>query len=354
MSPIRVAFAGVGYMGQVAHLRNYAFREDCEVVAIAEPRVELARKVAASFGVGTIYADHRQLLDDPTVDAVVASQPHLRNGHIAMPLLKAGKYVFTEKPMAGSLAEAELIQAAAQAGGVHLMVGVMKRYDPSVLAARELLFGLYESGELGRLQRVRAHCWGGDWVQNALPPVSTTESVPDDPDFSPHFSPWMDAEQAQQFQNYTNIMAHTVNLVRFLYPQPLTVQSTVARKEQRLLHTVLMSSAQEALVELAGGGTRSHQWEEETHFYFEKGWVKLFTPSPLNRQARGRVELYRSEDSKSGERREIIPPLGWAFQRQADHFIECVTERKEPLSSGRDTLEDMRIMEEIFRKMVLI
>ena len=40
-------------------------------------------------------------------------------------------------------------------------------------------------------------------------------------------------------------------------------------------------------MELAAGGTRSHQWEEETHFYFEKGWVKLFTPSPLNRQARG-------------------------------------------------------------------
>jgi predicted dehydrogenase len=58
--------------------------------------------------------------------------------------------------------------------------------------------------------------------------------------------------------------------------------------------------------------------------------------------------------SIAGERREIIPPIGWAFQRQADHFIECVGERKEPISSGRDTLEDMRVMEDIFRKMVLV
>lgn len=158
MSAIRVAFAGVGYMGQVAHLRNYAFRDDCQVVAIAEPRPDLARKVADAFGVSIIYADHRQLLNDATVDAVVASQPHLRNGHIAIPLLEAGKYVFTEKPMAGSLEEAALIQAAAERGGVHLMVGVMKRYDPAVLAARELLLGFYASGEMGRLQRVRAHC----------------------------------------------------------------------------------------------------------------------------------------------------------------------------------------------------
>jgi predicted dehydrogenase len=354
MTPVRVAFAGVGYMGQVAHLRNYAFRDDCQVVAIAEPRPELAHKVAAAFGVPTIYADHRQLLDDPNIDAVVASQPHLRNGHIAIPLLKAGKYVFTEKPMAGSLEEAQEIQAAAEQGGVHVMVGVMKRHDPSVLAARDLLQGLYTSGDLGRLYRVRAHCWGGDWIHNALPPITTTETVPEDTTFKPHFSPWMDPDQAKQFQNYTNIMAHTVNLVRFLYPQPVTVQTAMARKDNRLIHTVLMNSDESVLVELAGGGTRSHKWEEETHFYFEKGWVKLFTPSPLNRQARGRVELYRSEDGKAGERREIIPTIGWAFQRQADHFIASVRDRKEPISSGRDTLEDMRIMEDIFRKMILV
>lgn len=354
MSVVRVAFAGVGYMGQVAHLRNYAFRDDCQVVAIAEPRPLLARKVADAFGVPTLYTDHRQLLDDPNVDAVVASQPHLRNGHIAIPLLQAGKYVFTEKPMAGSFEEAQQMQAAAEQGGAHLMVGVMKRYDPAVLAARELLLEFYAGGELGRLQRVRAHCWGGDWIQNALPPITTEESVPDDPTFAPHFAPWMDNDQAKQFQNYTNIMAHTVNLVRYLYPQRLTVQSAVGRAEQRLLHTVLMSSGDSVLVEVAGGGMRSHQWEEETGFYFERGWVKLFTPSPLNRQARGRVEIYSSEDGKQGERREIVPPLGWAFQRQADHFIECVRERREPISSGRDTLEDMRLMEDIFRKMLLV
>ena len=354
MSAIRVAFAGVGFMGQVAHLRNYAHREDCQVVAIAEPRAELAAKVAAAFGVPKIYADHRELIDDPNIDAVIASQPHLRNGHIAIPLLRAGKYVFTEKPMAGSLEEAEAIQEAAEAGGVHLMVGVMKRHDTSVLAAQELLQDLYASGELGRLNRIRAHCYGGDWIHNALPPITTNETVPDDPSFTPHFTPWMDAEQAKQFQYYTNIMAHTVNLVRYLYPKALTVQSVIARKEQRLLHTVLMTSEEEVLVELAGGGMRSHQWEEETHFYFERGSVKLFTPSPLNRQARGRVEFYHSEDGKAAEQREIIPPIDWAFHRQADHFIECVRDRKEPISSGRDTLEDMRLMEDIFRKMVLV
>lgn len=353
MNPVRIAFAGVGYMGQVAHLRNYANRADCQVVAIAEPRPELARKVAQAFGVPKIYSRHEELLDDPTVQAVVASQPHLRNGHLAIPLLRAGKHVFIEKPMAGSLQEAEAIQQAASAGNAFVMVGLMKRHDTAVLAARELLQQFQSSGELGRLQRIRAHCFGGDWIHDALPPITTNETVPDDPAFKPIYPSWMDADQGKQFQNYLNIMAHNLNLVRYLYPAPLTVQSAVGRRDNRLMHTAILTGADGTLVELAGGSVRSHEWDEETHFYFERGWLKLYTPTPLNRQTRGLVEVYRSQDGKTGQRQEIIPTIDWAFRRQADHFIAYVRDGVEPVSNGRDTLEDMRLMEEIFRVMTL-
>lgn len=354
MNPVKIAFAGVGYMGQVAHLRNYVNRADCQVVAIAEPRPELARKVAQHYGIPNVYSNHLDLLNDPEVQAVVASQPHLRNGHLAIPLLRAGKPVFVEKPMAGSLREAEAIQAAAVAGNTFVMVGLMKRHDTAALAARELLQKVVQSGELGRLLRVRAHCFGGDWIHDALPPLTTQESVPDDPTFQPIYPEWMGGEEARHFQNYLNIMAHNVNLVHYLYPEPLTVQTVVARRENRLLHTAVLTSKAGVLVELAGGSVRSHEWQEETHFYFEQGWVKLYTPTPLNRQTRGRVEFYRSADGKSGQSQEIVPPIDWAFRRQAEHFIACVRDGSEPVSSGRDTLHDMRLMEEIFRKMTLV
>jgi len=354
MNPVKIAFAGVGYMGQVAHLRNYANREDCQIVAIAEPRPELARKVAQTYGIPKIYSSHVELVNDPEVQAVVASQPHLRNGHIAILLLRAGKHVFFFFPMAGSLAEAEAMQQAAEAGKALLMVGLMKRHDTAVLAARDILQKFTASGELGRLNRIRAHCFGGDWVHDALPPLSTTEAVPNDPEFKPNMPAWMDAEQGKQFQNYMNIMAHNVNLVRFLYPQPLTVQTAVGRKENYLMHTALLTGQDGVLVEFAGGSVRSHQWEEETHFYFDKGYVKLYTPTPLNRQTRGRVEIYHSEDGKEGQRQELTPRIDWAFRRQADHFIACVRDGVEPVSSGRDTVNDIRLMEEIFRVMILV
>ncbi|HMN27750.1 MAG TPA: Gfo/Idh/MocA family oxidoreductase, partial [Caldilineaceae bacterium] len=253
MNPVKIAFAGVGYMGQVAHLRNYVNRDDCQVVAIAEPRPELAHKVAQLYGVPKIYHDHRELITDPDVQAVVASQPHLRNGHLAIPLLRAGKYVFIEKPMAGSSQEAAAIQQAAEEGGAQVMVGLMKRHDTAVLAARARLQELSASGELGRLTRIQAHCFGGDWIHDALPPLSTQEGVPDDPEFKPVYPGGLDAEAGKQFQNYLNIMAHNFNLVRFLYPHPLSVQSAVGRRDNRLMHTAILTSADGVLVELAGG-----------------------------------------------------------------------------------------------------
>ena len=47
---VRIGFVGVGNMGQAAHLRNYAMMPECEVVARAEVKPELARKVAARWG----------------------------------------------------------------------------------------------------------------------------------------------------------------------------------------------------------------------------------------------------------------------------------------------------------------
>jgi predicted dehydrogenase len=354
LPPVKLGFAGVGFMGQVAHLRNYVGRSDCQVVAIAEPRRELAQKVAAAFGIPRIYRNHRELAEDDEVQAVVASQPHLRNGHVGLPLLAAGKHLFVEKPMAGSLAEAEQMQAAADAAGVLIMVGLMKRYDTSVLAAQAELQGLYASGELGALQRIHAHCYGGDWTHDAVPPLRSEESVPDDPSFAPRYPAWMDVEQGKQFQNYMNIIAHNINLVRFLYGGALQVQAAVGRRQQRLMHTALLTGEDGVIVELSGGAVRSHQWEEETHFYFEQGFVKLYTPSPLNRQARGRVEIYRGDGGKRGQMTEIIPPIDWAFRRQAEQFVAAVQQGVEPPTSGRDGLQDMRLMEEVFRVMTLV
>ena len=59
---IRIGFVGVGGMGQAAHLRHYVQVPECEVVALAEIKQDMAKNVAARWGVKKIYASHEDML----------------------------------------------------------------------------------------------------------------------------------------------------------------------------------------------------------------------------------------------------------------------------------------------------
>src|ERR1700757_5040417 len=86
---IRLAYVGCGFMAQNVHLPNFSSLNDCRLVALAENRVELGRKVARRFGVPNVYDDHRRLLDDTGIDAVALSADYAQQGEIAADLLMA-------------------------------------------------------------------------------------------------------------------------------------------------------------------------------------------------------------------------------------------------------------------------
>lgn len=345
MGKVKIGFAGVGFMGQVAHLRNYVRNEQCEIVAIAEPRQELARKVAERYGISKIYKSHLELAEDPDVEAVVASQPHLLNGHIAIPLLRAGKSVFIEKPMAGSYEEAVDMLEAANAGGAKLMVGFMKRYDEGVNLAKERLDAFRASNEMGAQAFINAYCFGGDWIRGVEGPLTANDPEVSNPDFRPRNPDWMTEAQQEAFNLYMNIFAHNINLVRYLFPGRIEARAALLREGTFQQSTLLESDG--VPINLYGAPVRASWWEEKTELYFDNGWVRVATPSPLSQQDSARIEIYRGDRA---EATLLDSRPSWAFRRQADHFVECIANNLTPRSSGEDCLEDMRIMQDVFRK----
>lgn len=346
MAKIRIGFAGVGFMGQVAHLRNYLKNPDCEVVAIAEPRKELARKVAETYHIPKVYASHLDLVDDPDVEAVVASQPHLMNGHISIPLLRAGKSVFVEKPMAGSFAEAADMVEAAQTGGARLMVGFMKRYDSGVQVAKKAIEEMRVSRLMGDVAFLNAYCFGGDWVRGVDGPIATNEPVPTDPSFAPRSPAWLSPALHDTFHLYMNIFSHNLNLMRYLVPGAVQVRGALLKSQT--WQQTSMFECDGVPFNLYGAPVSCGWWEEMSEAYFDEGWIRVRTPSPLSQQCAATVEVYQG--GKVNETRMLKGSPYWAFRAQADHFVECLRHGVEPRTSGEDSLEDMRLMEEVFRK----
>jgi len=132
---LRLAVVGVGHLGQ-HHARILAAMPDVELVGVADIKPDRARDVAAKYAT-TPYTDAAALVG--RVDGVSIATPTVSHVEVALPFVEAGAAVLVEKPLAGSLAEADRLVAAAAARGVLLATGHTERFNPAVAAALPLV-----------------------------------------------------------------------------------------------------------------------------------------------------------------------------------------------------------------------
>ena len=140
------------------HARNFSFGRvaQASLAAIVEP-VEPARQAASQeLRLERVYADYRQALADPAVDAVVVATPSEHHSAIVVAAARAGKHILCEKPMAMNERECDEMLAAVDRAGVKLQIGFMRRFDAGFVAARQRI----EAGEIGRVVLVKSLTYG--------------------------------------------------------------------------------------------------------------------------------------------------------------------------------------------------
>ncbi len=145
-TPLRIGQVGVGYWGKNL-LRNFAALPGVTLAWACDQRAEVREAVARQVpGIATTdrYDD---LLEDPSLDAVVIATETPLHFPMAEAALRAGKHVFVEKPMAQTTAEAERLVALAEAHDRRLMVGHLLLYHPAFEYVQELI----RRGELGEV-----------------------------------------------------------------------------------------------------------------------------------------------------------------------------------------------------------
>jgi predicted dehydrogenase len=114
-----------------------------ELRAVADADRDRARVLAAEHGVDAV-AGWEQLLDDPSVGAVVVATPPATHAAVVRAALTAGRHVFCEKPLATDLDEARDVAALAESRGLALVVDHVLRYNPllaGLVVLRDELLG---------------------------------------------------------------------------------------------------------------------------------------------------------------------------------------------------------------------
>ncbi len=347
MAPLKVGYVGCGFMAQKVHIPNFIGLEDCELVALAEVRQQLGKRVQERFGIPRLYGDHLGLAADPDIEAVGVSAAFSLQGEIARDLLRAGKHVFMEKPMAVSVEAAGEIVAAERESEGRLMVGYMKRYDAGNELVKETVDQFRRTGELGELTFARNHGFCGDWVAGLEMPVDhSDEPMPEAPARLPA---WLPDEWAGPYQGYLQQWTHNINLLRWLLDagDSVTVKAVDLDQDGMTGIVVFDMGGTRAVVE--SGSVSHYRWDEHTQIYFQHGWVHTWAPPLLLKEQPAEVEIYRAGDAQEFTREIPEPRWSWSFRRELEHFVRCIRAGDPFRTSAQDTFTDVRLYEDIYR-----
>lgn len=161
---------GIGIVGAGFMSRTYAYgiRELVQGArSVAVTGGSRAPGFASDFGIA-LEPSLEALLARDDVDIVLLGSPTPVHRDQALAAAAAGKHVFTEKPIAATLAETDDMIAACRTAGVLLGVNAVTRWRRGIRMAKELV----DAGEIGEIRMVRhtyafpesAYAEPGHWI----------------------------------------------------------------------------------------------------------------------------------------------------------------------------------------------
>ncbi len=154
---LRVGIVGCGKIAQVAHVPGYQNVEGVEVAALVDADAAAAERLRETAGIdAATFTDFGAFLDSG-LDAVSICTPNHLHAPMALAALKRGLHVLCEKPIAGTLEDADAMVAAAADAGRVLQINQSLRYHALYATMAQLV----RSGAIGQPQHARCLRAGG-------------------------------------------------------------------------------------------------------------------------------------------------------------------------------------------------
>ncbi len=178
---INLGVIGCGKMAD-GHIGGMIHNDQCRIVAVCDvdkarrdyqkSRIEDGYKKRGAAGPEVrTYGDFRELLADPSIDAVLIATPDHWHAIPAIAAANAGKAVYCEKPLTFTIEEGRRVVEAVKRTGVPFQVGSQQRCTPSFKRAAQLV----RNGYAGEIKEV----WVGVSPGNATPRNFKEEPLPE-------------------------------------------------------------------------------------------------------------------------------------------------------------------------------
>lgn len=293
---IKVGVVGVGSMG-INHVRVYSGLEGVELVAVCDTDLTL-KKISREYKC-RYYDDCMELIKNEKLDCVSIATPTSTHEKIAAEFLKRGIACLIEKPISNTIKGAENIIETAEKSSSILMLGHIERFNPAVMELKERL----DKGELGRIFKIDVKRVGPFTKER----IDTGVVM----DLATH-----DLDIISYLTNSEIEKIHVEALKNIC-----TEQEDSASMILRLKNKVLCSLNIDWVTPVK---------KRELHLTGEKGMFYLDYISQ-------NLVFYGNETSTQIRIKKEEP-----LKTELKHFIECVKNKKKPITSGKQGLEAVK------------
>ena len=345
--PLKVGLIGTGSISRM-HLPGYQLAPDAvRLTAVCDIREAAAREFAAEAGVEAVFSDAEQLLEQSDVDAVDICTIHDQHAPLAIAAARAGKHVLLEKPMAVSLDECREILEATEEAGVTFMVAQQLRHVPSYVALRRRI----QAGELGRIWSARCDTFLSAAIEDGRQPIA------------PRSGWWGFDGKRGGGGVITMLSVHHLDLLRYLVGEVARVDarswtghpSFTNDAEDRAAATLEFENG--AVGQLTASFSSRAPWSFQLLLLGEQG--SAWTPPPADgsllmaHRAPAVIASAAQEDERGFRGAQSFEPLETEslglptddpYINEIQHFARCCEDGGEPISSGRDNIETMKIV----------
>ena len=318
---IQIALVGVGGWGKNL-ARNYFQNPNCNLKYICDLDEKRLRQMQKQLPGTTITTRVSDLLEDSELNAIVIATTAPTHYRLCRDALLAGKDVYVEKPFVLNVAEAEdLIQLAEQKGRI-LMVGHLLEYHPVINKLKQMI----ESGELGDIyyiynQRVNLGTVRGD--ENAL-----WNFAPHDISSILYLLGEEPTDVAARGQCYLQEGIEDVVFLSLNFNGRRMAHVHVSWLDPHKIRKITIVGSKKMAVFDDGEGA------EKLRIY-DKGFTQ-------NQDYNSYAEYITLRFGDI-----TIPHLkiGEPLQLECQHFIDCIRDRKQPLSDGWDGLRVVKVLD---------
>jgi len=321
---IGVAVVGCGFIGAY-HARAVLACKDAELVgALSRTNASLER-LSQQVPLPFITTDIEELAAHPGVDAVAIGTPNRLHGPQSIRMLRAGKHVLLEKPMAMNAPEARKIHRAARERGLCLQIGHNWRYDAEALYMREVI----RKGTLGKIVKTKGYGIHMNWGPAG----------------------WFARKSEAGGGALIDMGVHAIDTASFLLGDPAPV--SVYAKIGTHYGSYDVDDTGMVMVEWEGGAVsliESGWWhphmdglEAATQVFGTQGYARIL-PTEIKISVGAMPGTFRPEFPPRADHCE--QPM---YDRQMDAFVRSILQGTPPRPDGEHGITIMRILDACYR-----